>query len=132
MKKTFIFSLFTIAVAGFIASYASADSLIDNGATGGDLSIATANVATAAGAVTFTPSTKVRISGGSSAGSFGMASYHTGVVGKKAAQAYGMSADSNKQFVLDISDVGDNDASDAILVIGDTNSSAFAAPWVSI
>lgn len=136
MKKTFLYSLLTIAVAGFIASNASA-AAFDNGETGGEVSIAVTatGTPTAAGPLTFTPSTKVRISGSSSATSFAMASYHTGVLGKKAAQAYGMAADSNKQFVLDIGPAGVTTYIDPLALVGaDTNAAtAFTGTaWVSI
>lgn len=138
MKKIFLCTLLTIAVSSFLSQSATS-AVFDNGATGGVVTITTAGVATATGSLTFDPSTKVRISGGSSATSFAMAAYHTGVVGKKAAQAYGMAADSNKQFVLDISDTGDSAAVGAILVAADTNTAtAFPATggtvanWVSI
>lgn len=134
MKKLFLFSIATLAIAGFCANNAFSESTFDNGDTGGLVSIASTNVATAAGPLTFTPSTKVRIVGASDSTSFAMASYHTGVIGKKSAQAYGMAADSNKQFVLDIGPDGVTTYTDPLaLVSGDTNAvTAFTANWVSI
>ena len=134
MKKLFIFSIATLAIAGICANNAHSESLFDNGDTGGEVSIASTNVATAAGPLTFTPSTKVRLVGASDDTSFAMASYHTGVIGKTAAQAYGMAADSNKQFVLDIGPDGVTTYVDPLaLVSGDTNAAtAFTANWVSI
>lgn len=133
MKKTILYSLLTIAAAGFVAHSASA-AVFDNTAEGGKLTIDCSNVDTTAGNLEFNPSTKVRITGGSDVTSYALSAYHTGVLGKASAQAYGMAADSNKQYVLDIGPDGTTTHADPLaLVAADTNAAtAFAGGWVSI
>lgn len=131
MKKIFLGLLLGLATIGFSVQNASSGAF-DNGGDG-EVTITTNGVPTAAGSLLFNPSTGVAIYGASDVTSFAVAAYHSAVVGKKAGQGYGMAADSNKQWVLDIGPDGDADASEAQLVTADTNAAtAFANPWVSI
>ena len=69
--------------------------------------------------VVFTPSTNVNMSADSMATSFAVNGWHDQADQKKNGQAYGMAADSNKMFFLDISTT-------AGVAVTATNSTAFS------
>jgi hypothetical protein len=54
--------------------------------------------------IIFNPSTNVNVDGQSDSTSFAVTAWHEQAEGKSSGQAYGMAADSNKMFFIDISD----------------------------
>ena len=104
MKKT-LFFLVAAAIIGFWSQSNTAQALdMSNGTPGAPLDLAVAT--SGAPNFAFNPSTNVNIRGTSSPTSFAIYSWHQNVINKKSGQAFGMAADVNKLYFLDISSAG--------------------------
>ena len=124
MKKA-LYIICTAALCGFWISNANAVDITQT-AAGDPVTLTTANVAGDPG-FTFNPSTGVIMDGESDETSFAISAYHKATINKASGQAYGMAADVNKLFFMDIS--GD---SVTATITGTTSTAAFSGDWVTM
>ena len=126
MKKTLSF-LVAASVFGLLAMHTNAMASVSvaNTNPGDPVTVTPTNVSGAANLV-FNPSTNVIIDGDSDETSFAIWGYHSQVLGKSSGQAYGMAADTNKLFFLDISGLS------AAPTVTGTNAAAAFTAWTTI